>query len=249
MTRSNDFMTPLSVATLDSHGATMPIRTTDVIIPARNEDKTIGPIVHTFAAHPDVARIIVVIDRKTTDETAYLAEMHGATHVIHADARGKGQCMQAGLTEVTTRRVIFCDADLYGLTQNHITALVEGRGLTIGVPDPPIINPYPATLRRLYQAWPWISGERSLPTVIASKLDLHGYLAEVQINEACRAASVAVFQAPLTGLYAPVVLSKTRLEDMERDRKWGIERGILERNRGEENDEPSTVTEAETGHA
>jgi glycosyltransferase involved in cell wall biosynthesis len=200
----------------------------DVVIPALNEEKTIGPIVRTFRLRSYIQRIIVVIDVNSRDETAYLAEMHGATEVIHSDQHGKGQNMRVGLASVRTPRVIFCDSDLYGLDELHVYHLAAGVGLTIGVPDEPEVNPYPATLRKLRESWGWLSGVRSVATTVVSRIDLHGYCAELQINEACRAVGIKPFLVPLPGLYSPVVMSEKRLKDMERDRKWGIERGILE---------------------
>ena len=66
-----------------------------VIIPALNEEKTIGSVVKFCLADPLVSEVIVVDDR-STDHTADKAIKSGAK-VILSDVRGKGISMKEGI--------------------------------------------------------------------------------------------------------------------------------------------------------
>jgi glycosyltransferase involved in cell wall biosynthesis len=201
----------------------------DVVIPARNEQDTIGPIVDTFISHPAIDKVIVVVDADTVDDTAVMAGSKRFPNgwVINNVARGKGQCVMAGLMDVRTDYVVFCDADVTGLTYDHVSllvadAIIGGDALTIGVPDVP--NNYPT--ERIW-AWPWVSGQRCVPTKLVRPLELHGYLMEVQINAAARWAGLPVCMEWLRGLKSKYQITDVRIREMERDHKWGREKGIV----------------------
>lgn len=209
---------------------------TDVVIPARNEEKTIAWVVNALRCHPSIGRIIVVIDAETTDNTASEAWVYYATNVCrHDHISGKGQLVKHGLTHVETSRVLFCDADITGLTHDHITTLVDvstwrhrDDTMIIGIPDFPKWDEVPPRFRdTLYWAWPWVSGERSMLTDIARSVNLHGYLMETQLNNANHAAGKKVRLERLHGLKSPVDLNERRLQEMDRDRQWGLKNGVL----------------------
>lgn len=207
----------------------------DVIIPARNEAGTISAIVRTFVDHPQIGSVIVVVDADTKDHTAFHAGHAGANVVVSASAKGKGQCIREGLTFVRTRYTILCDADLKGLTFDHIDNFITDQRFVIGIPDLPvneivrtgIVLENPDWFMRICETWPDISGERKVPTKILRSLELHGYLTEVQINRACARKNIHPMFVYLTGLHSPFKMSPLRLEEMERDRIWGMENGIL----------------------
>jgi len=81
-----------------------------VIIPALNEEKTIGQVVKFCLADPLVSEVIVV-DDKSEDQTASQATKAGAKVVISA-ARGKGISMKEGIEASTNDLIIFLDADI-----------------------------------------------------------------------------------------------------------------------------------------
>lgn len=201
----------------------------DVVIPARNEATTIKHITFVFRHHPRINRVIVVVDADTTDATTFEASNY-ATHVT-LGPRGKGQCVKHGLQFVRTARVIFCDADLTGLTYNHVSQLTDTGlrdSMVIGVPDFPDVTKIPPRFAdTITWAWPWVSGQRRVPTDLAYSLDLHGYLMEVQLNKANHKAGNKVQLERLYGLHSPLALTSQRLDEMNRDHKWGVENGIL----------------------
>jgi glycosyltransferase involved in cell wall biosynthesis len=81
-----------------------------VVIPAKNEELNIKPLVEELVSlYPD-AEIIVVNDG-STDTTPELAREAGARVVDHPYSKGNGAAIKAGAREATGEIVIFMDGD------------------------------------------------------------------------------------------------------------------------------------------
>jgi glycosyltransferase involved in cell wall biosynthesis len=81
---------------------------------------------------------VLVVDDASTDATAAEAEQAGATVLRQASNMGKARAMQAGLEAGGEPVVCFLDADLIGVSQEHLAELVNpvARGTvqaTLGV--------------------------------------------------------------------------------------------------------------------
>ena len=94
-----------------------------VIIPALNEEKTIGKVVKFCLADPLVAEVIVV-DDKSTDNTSQVAIKSGAK-VILSDKRGKGISMKDGIMQAYNELVVFLDGDIDPYPEKTIRNLVN----------------------------------------------------------------------------------------------------------------------------
>jgi glucosyl-3-phosphoglycerate synthase len=106
-----------------------------VVIPARNEEATIGAIVATvrkslMEAVPLVDEILVV-DSRSTDATARCAHAAGARVVGQdevtrglARMEGKGDALWAGVSESTGDLVAFVDGDLREFSAHFVTGLL-----------------------------------------------------------------------------------------------------------------------------
>ena len=99
-----------------------------VCLPARNEEDTVGAIVHAIrrdlVEDTQLVDEIVVVDDGSIDDTAARAEAEGARVVTVTDGPGKGRALWNGLRETTGEVVVFCDADLYEFDSRFITGLV-----------------------------------------------------------------------------------------------------------------------------
>ncbi|MFU8875867.1 glucosyl-3-phosphoglycerate synthase [Micromonospora sp. SL4-19] len=106
-----------------------------VVLPARNEEATVGAIVSTIREHlmdrvPLVDELIVV-DSRSTDRTGQVARAAGA-EVVSQDAMtdglprltGKGDALWAGLAAAEGDVVAFVDADLREFRPHFVTGLV-----------------------------------------------------------------------------------------------------------------------------
>jgi glycosyltransferase involved in cell wall biosynthesis len=83
-----------------------------VVIPAYNEEQTIGEVVAEFVAEPSVDRVVVV-DNNCKDATAELAAAAGA-EVIAEASPGYGAALRAGLdhaAETGAGVLVLCEAD------------------------------------------------------------------------------------------------------------------------------------------
>jgi len=81
-----------------------------ILIPAFNEAGAIGHLISTLSTELHGAEILV-IDDGSTDETAAVAESHGAQVVSHAYNIGNGAAVKTGLRHASRRYVVLMDAD------------------------------------------------------------------------------------------------------------------------------------------
>ncbi|MBL7763874.1 MAG: glycosyltransferase [Chitinophagaceae bacterium] len=81
-----------------------------VIIPALNEEKTIGSVVRFCFKSQGISEVIV-IDDTSEDNTVKIAQEAGAK-VIVSKQRGKGISMKDGIQNATNELIIFLDADI-----------------------------------------------------------------------------------------------------------------------------------------
>jgi glucosyl-3-phosphoglycerate synthase len=109
--------------------------TVSVVIPARNEEATVGAIVATIRRHlTEQVRLVdevVVVDSRSTDSTAASAAAAGARVVSQDDVTrglprmdGKGDALWAGLAVSTGDVVAFVDGDLRDFSPHFVTGLL-----------------------------------------------------------------------------------------------------------------------------
>ena len=93
-----------------------------VVIPARNEGRTVASIVAAVVALEEVAEVVVV-DDGSTDDTAAEAARAGARVIPATDGPGKGAAMRTGVEAATGEVVVFCDADLEDFDPGFVSKL------------------------------------------------------------------------------------------------------------------------------
>lgn len=111
----------------------------DVLIPALNEEATVGQVVDAVRAAGQPVRHIVLIDNGSTDNTHKVAEAHGAL-VVSEPERGYGAACLRGLAFIDQQRtppdvVVFMDADgsdEAGDLGRLLDAILAGADLAIG---------------------------------------------------------------------------------------------------------------------
>jgi len=107
-------------------------------IPAYNEASYVGSIVLQARQYVDE---VVVVDDGSTDNTARIAELAGATVIRHDENRGKGVAIQSILAEARKRNpdiVVLLDADSQHDPNEipaFLKAILEGSDLVIGSRD------------------------------------------------------------------------------------------------------------------
>jgi len=106
-----------------------------VVLPARNEEATVGVLVRDLVdrwvdAVPLVDELLVV-DSNSTDRTAEVARAAGAQVAAagdvlpcHGDRPGKGEALWKSLAATTGDLVVFMDSDLLGDVSHYVPGLV-----------------------------------------------------------------------------------------------------------------------------
>jgi Glycosyl transferase family 2 len=107
-----------------------------ILIPAFNEEKTIATVIRV-ALESSLGPVLVV-DDGSSDQTSQVAERTGATVLKLAKNLGKGGAVFEGAKAFQTKVVLLIDADLIGLTAQHLkdlaTPVLENKAvMTRGV--------------------------------------------------------------------------------------------------------------------
>lgn len=191
--------------------------TVTAIIPAYNEEKTIGGVIQALAASGILAEIIVV-DDGSSDATANIAETYSA-RVIRMKNGGKAAAMRAGAEAARSSHLLFCDADLVGFTASHVAKIIEpiqaGAAMTIGLRDRgPFWNICMKTIL------PKIGGERCIAhkDFSAASAGVAGFGIESALNAYCRKRGLPVALVLLPGVRHTL-----------KETKYGLLRGFIAR--------------------
>lgn len=193
-------------------------RGVSAIVPAFNEEKTIDAVLSVLVRSHDIDEVIVV-DDGSTDRTAERARAAGA-RVLRQDNQGKSAAMRAGSRAALSPTILFVDADLTGLNEQHVSRLIEPvlRGsarMAIGLRDRgPFWNWCMATIL------PKIGGERAVSRrdFFEMARDAEGFGIESAMNAYCRKRRLSVSLVPLSGVMHTL-----------KEKKYGIVRGLIVR--------------------
>ncbi len=189
------------------------------VIPAYNEAGRIGRVLAVVAAHPLVAEVVVVDDGSTDDTAARVATVAGVRLIRQPVNAGKSKALRTGLAAARRPLVMLLDADLTGLTADHVTRLIT-----------PVLRAradMAVSLRaNTMTAWrliglDYISGERVFrKDLIAGRLDaidrLPKFGFEVFLNEICITHGCRIAVVRWDGVASPF-----------KYRKYGLLTGVL----------------------
>ncbi|MBU3934466.1 glycosyltransferase family 2 protein [Patescibacteria group bacterium] len=194
------------------------------IVPALNEGVNIGNVLKVLLASKDLQEVIVV-DDGSVDRTAEIARSLGVKVISlpKKGGSGKANAMKQGIKSTDAEIILFFDADLIGLKQEHITLLIqpilEGRaemvvgvrGRWLGIPKLFVkIDPLLA-----------IGGERAIKRSVFENLPqefIKGFMIEIGMNLYCQKKKLPVVYADLENLTMVI-----------KERKWGLLKGFFSR--------------------
>lgn len=95
------------------------------IICAFNEAPRIAAVLEIAVTHPQLGEVIVVDDGSTDSTAEIVREFSSATLISYPENRGKSFAMATGVAAAHFDLLLLLDADLKGLTKEHITALAR----------------------------------------------------------------------------------------------------------------------------
>jgi len=107
------------------------------IIPAYNEFDTIADVIEPVL-RADLVNEVIVVSDGSTDGTPDIARAYPVKVIELEHNMGKGAAMKIGAANTTADVLLFLDADLKGLRENHIRDLLEpiingDTEMTIGI--------------------------------------------------------------------------------------------------------------------
>lgn len=173
-----------------------------VVIPAYNEEATVGAVVAAARAAP-LVREVIVVDDGSSDGTATAARQAGAQVITLGANAGKAQALWTGAEAAGQGVLLFLDADLLGLKAEHVQRLAQpvlgGQAdMAIGV----FRRGRLATDLAQFLA-PQLSGQRALlrrDFLKAKDYFKPGFAAEVALNTYARQKGLLVVRVPLEGV-------------------------------------------------
>ncbi|MFH8452652.1 glucosyl-3-phosphoglycerate synthase [Streptomyces fungicidicus] len=190
-------------------------QTVSVVLPALNEEATVGDIVsvlrHDLVLQVPLVDEVVVVDSGSTDRTAEVAAAAGAT-VVHRDAilprlaavPGKGEVLWRSLLVTSGDIVCFVDADLREFSSDFVSGIV----------GPLLTEPEVQLVKAMY--------DRPLGSAAGQGGRVTELMARPLLN--MHWPQLAGFVQPLGGEYAA---RRTLLEQLPFPVGYGVELGML----------------------
>lgn len=210
-----------------------------VIIPALNEEKTIGHVVRLAKNSPNVSEVIVV-DDKSLDSTIEEAQKAGAD-IITSTRLGKGASMKDGVLYANNNILVFLDADITTYPANiihlltvsiindkaefcksyfsrqagRVTELVARPLLSILYPDfPTFLQPLSGMIAGKKELFKMISFEEGYGVDIGILIDMHqmgARIKEVNIGHIENAMHPLEELGRMSREVATVILKKSKI--------------------------------------
>lgn len=167
------------------------------IIPAFNEERTIGDVV-AAVKHSGLVDDVVVVSDGSRDATGHAARAHGARVIELIENLGKGGAIAAGLAATDARVILLLDGDLLGLTSRHVEDLLrpvlrEAVEVSVGQIEPDL-------MQRLF---PNFSGQRAMRRSVLDAIpDLGstGFGVEAALSRHVKNSGLRSCTVPLGGL-------------------------------------------------
>jgi glycosyltransferase involved in cell wall biosynthesis len=192
------------------------------IIPAYNEEKTIGGVLETLKKVDLINNIIVVSDG-STDKTVEVAKKFGVDVLELKENLGKGGALKAGIEKAKGKVVLFLDADLIGLKENHVRDLIlpvldDEADMTIGIFDRGRVATDLAQ-----KIAPFLSGQRAVNRKVLndiSNLEITRYGVEIALTKYVESSNLRVRKVFLKDL-----------THIMKEEKMGLLKGFTERMR------------------
>ncbi|KAB3536939.1 glycosyltransferase family 2 protein [Alkaliphilus pronyensis] len=158
------------------------------IIPAFNEEGRIEGVLDTIVT-ANIFSQIIVVDDGSTDNTSQIAGRYPIELIALPYNKGKAEAVKQGLSACNGEIIVLLDADLIGLTKEHILHLVKPiqnkeTEMTIG-----IFKGGRLLTDMAQKIAPNLSGQRAFNSYLAEEIimmDTSGYSIEVALKKLIR---------------------------------------------------------------
>lgn len=194
---------------------------TAAVIPAYNEEKTISSVLAALQDSKLVDQVIVVSDG-SEDRTIEAASAYKDVLIVELlENRGKGGAVIAGLRRSTAEVILILDADLIGLTEEHIEGLLKPVLKGEAVMSIGIFQKGRAATDIAQKMAPFLSGQRALKRELLeniSDLDLTRFGIEVALHQYVDENNIETAEVQLPDL-----------SHVMKEEKLGLWKGVLAR--------------------
>ncbi|MBI2049963.1 MAG: glycosyltransferase family 2 protein [Candidatus Staskawiczbacteria bacterium] len=202
----------------------MPEEKVAAIVPALNEEANVGNVLKVLSNSSYFDEVILV-DDGSTDKTSEIGQRFGAkvVKISKIGGSGKGNAMRQGVKATDADIIVFFDADLVGLSESHISLLVEPMlkndiAMCIGIRGrwgglPRLIVKMDSLMA--------IGGERAMKKSLFEKIPeefMQGFSVETTLNYYCLVKSLSVHYVALDNLRVVI-----------KEKKWGFFKGFHNR--------------------
>ena len=190
------------------------------VIPAYNEERTLGEVLAVLRQVRQVHAVFVISDG-STDRTATVAREGGAVCIELSQNVGKGGALKVGIDQADADVYVFLDADLIGLTPEHVRRLLDpvlggDAQMSLGILEKGRV----AT--DLAQAVaPYLSGQRAVTREVLrglSSMETTRYGIEVALNRYLKKNGISV-----------QLVAMESLTHRTKEEKLGLLRGFVAR--------------------
>lgn len=194
------------------------------VIPAYDEEATIADIVDVLHAVREIDEIIVVSDG-SEDDTARRARAAGARVIELPENCGKAAAMKVGFQATTADIILFLDADLIGLTAQHVRSLLlpvllDEAEMAVGVFSQGRVATDLAQI-----LMPYLSGQRAVRRFVVEEM-LQG---EPEVEVARFGIEVALTRHARRSEYRVLEVPLEDMSHLTKEEKRGLVKGIAAR--------------------
>ena len=179
---------------------------TTIIIPVYNEEKRIKHVLSVLLSSSLINEVIVVNDA-STDNTLKIVKFFECKKlkIISLEKNlGKSGAVKAGVKNLKTDIIFFCDGDLHNFKEEHIKQILkpfkhEKIAMSVGIRDYGKITNF---LSKHF--YPLITGERALSYYIFEQTNNHNFMKnyglELVLNDYCHKNKIPVYKNICKGL-------------------------------------------------
>lgn len=192
------------------------------IVPAFNEEKNVGEVLKVLLSSKCLDEVILV-DDGSDDKTAEVGKNLGAKVIKMKKNSGKGNAMKEAAGATDAEILVFFDADLMGLSEDHVLALVnpmltENVAMCVGIRGR--LWGLPRLIAKIDPLMA-IGGERALRRFVFESIPekfMQGFAVETALSYYCLVKKLPVEYVVLKNLS---IITK--------EKKWGFVRGFKNR--------------------
>lgn len=187
---------------------------TTAIVPVFNEERTVRTVLTALNNSTSINEIIVVDDASTDESLKEIKSVRSKKIKIISLKKnlGKSDAVKVAAKNLKTDILLFCDADLINLREEHINKILaplkSGKiVMSAGLRDYGLIANFISK-----NFLPLITGERALPYSIFKKTMknplMKDYCLEVVLNDYCKKNNIPIYKNIMKGLKQTIKTKK-----------------------------------------